>query len=238
MHNSQDINIITIQKSNRLDRSCFYLIEVDFYVTKKRFQYTGYLDPNSNKILNNKIEPSEYIIGNNRSKLLTELAVKLHITDDDACDLFDRIVQNINNVVEHTPSIRKQLPPVMDIIRIALKFGFQLHQLRPEFHFIQTIHTAKGDVELHICTPSVSEVIDELNYFSESITVSETYTYHQLMQMCMWHSDFFIFINQLANGWTICWHGEDVLDMQSRRVDTLRTLYFAILDCQSQSKYR
>lgn len=230
-----EINIIKITESKNSDRTCYYLFDTNFEIcktgsrSKKQFEYTGYFDPITSRVIVKTIAKEKDCFGNSNKELLVELSIKLHLTDTDAYDLFLDIVHKINLRFQNDSSLTKTFPSFTDIVILAVNHGFQLLRISPDFHFMKTIRTQKGDLENHICTSSIVELIDELHNYLEFGSTGEYYTYRQLVLLCAGHSEFFISPNLLGNGWLFFWFGEDAFEINSRRVDTLKELYNAIM---------
>lgn len=232
---NHEINITNISPSFNNDRSCYFLFDSEFEINKKNsrskkiFKYTGYYDPITNRVIVKTINKTKKYFGNSNKDLLIEMAMKLLLTDQSAYDLFLSVIRKINIKLQGDAHLIKAFPSFSDIIALALNSGFQLIKITPSFHFIKTIRTQKGDIENHICTPSITEVVDELNDYLEFGTTGEYYTYRQLVLLCVGHSDFFISPSPEGNGWLFFWYGDDAFEIHSRRVDTLKELYDEIM---------
>jgi hypothetical protein len=233
---NQSIEIIKISPSPKEDRSPYYFIDIYLAIGKKEYTHSEYLDPVTNKIVIKPIRPSKGIMGNQRTSILSEIGVRLNLTDDDAKDKLLELLQKANDLIENstTPNYRNLFPPFSDVLQHAIESGFILLKLKPDYHFMQTLVTPKGDMELHICTPSIEEVLGELEEFEKSGFVSSTYSYRSVVQRCAWQSDFFISVNQEGNGWYLHCKGNEAWEKRSGRYNSLRELYFAVLNCKQE----
>jgi len=167
---------------------------------------------------------------------LSEISVRLNLSDDDAKEKLLELLQKANYLIESSsaPDYRTLFPPFPDVLDRAVESGFMLLKCKPEYHFMQTIMTPKGDVELHICTTSIEEVLGELEEFETSGYVTNSYSYRGVVYRCAWQSDFYISVNQEGNGWYLHCKGKEIWEKRSNRYNTLRELYFAILDCKQE----
>lgn len=232
-NSGQNIDIVKISPSSRDDRSRYYLLDISIIIKKWECVHSEYLDPLTNRIVTHHVRPEndKGIVGNQRAKILSEIGVKLNLSDDDSRATLNELFQSINYLIANSASqnYRAMFPPFEDVLDRALVDGFTLVQCKPEFHFMQTAITPKGDVELHICTPSIKAVLDELEDFESSGYVSNSYSYRSIVQRCAWQSAFYVSVNQDGNGWYLTCRGDEPWERKSGRHRTLRDLYFAVL---------
>lgn len=74
----------------------------------------------------------------------------------------------------------------------------------------------------------------ELEDFESSGYISTSYSYNGIVHRCAWQSAFYISVNQDDNGWYLHCRGDEMWEKKSRRYNTLRELYFAVLACKQE----
>lgn len=226
-------DIIKIQYSKKYDRSSCHLARIIFNVNNKKFEMEEYIDPFYNTIVTKPIQSTQSIVGNDKAMLLTEMSVKLHLTDNECKILLVNIFGKINILINKSQELRRIFPPLIDLILISQSLGFSFLKMTPYFHFIKT---ECDGTEQHICTYSISTLMEELEQYSDENWVAESYTYYGLMQQCWGYPDFFININNIGNGWLVFWWGEPGQYL-SRHVNTLRDLAGEINYRKANSPY-
>jgi hypothetical protein len=229
-----NINIIDIKQSEKTDSSSYHLAYISFEINDKKFETDEYIDPIYNAIVTQAIQPSESVVGNDKTSLLFGMSVKLYLDDNQCKALFDKIVRKINAVINEDLAFRKIFPPLCELMAVSFSHGFSFHAMIPIFHLSKTEWDGR---EQHICTGSVRTLVQELDDYAAGEGVTDSYSYHELAMQCVGYSDFFIAVNQTGNGWIIyCW-GKEAGQYLPHKVDTLRDLASEIRFCKARSSH-
>jgi hypothetical protein len=237
------IAIKNISHSQKQDKSKYYLIDIKLIINGKTFIHTDYLNPFTNQIVNDVISSCKDYEGNDRAELLNEFLIRFGITDNECLTLFSRFIDKLNFVIKQSDSIRKNFPPLLDLIIDAQGWGFDCRKIDSHFHFIKT---ETDGFEQHIHTTSIRDVTQEIYNYRRTGATSEVYLFSDLQFSCRWIDDFYIQRNAIDNGWSIYYRGkmphEPEIESEpgrykSRSVKTLRELADAILDAKAYSPH-
>lgn len=202
------------------DFSGNHIVGISFEVNGKTFYYDDYIDPVTRKIIKKTIKPSNGVKGNNKSKILSELSLKFHITDDDSQGLLLEIIDLVDEVIESTPSFRKKFPSIIDLSKEVIDWGFSLVSMEP-FHAIKI---EVNGLEQHICSKSIQWIMSEIDLYASEGEVSESYSFWELQDMCRFNYYFYIERHPHVQGWNIFWRGKESGKYDGRHVKTLREL--------------
>ena len=199
---SFDIIIKNVKHSELSDTSLNYIIDFCFKINDIFFKHTDYLNSADRETIKKLTKKSQVPTAEQRLKLITEIEVRLRITDTHAQQMFYQVLDAVDQYIDGLQDKERRFPTQSRLISEALKYGFwltehtpdRIHLMKPEW---------KRDRELHIRATSIHFLVQEITDFAAGGDVFESYSYRQMMQQNIDQLGITIAVNPFGNGWLL-----------------------------------